>query len=197
MKLDLTGATSAPKTAASTHPVVVVDDALQTLCEQFQEIAPQAQKLEKQRKALSAQIGERTRRLFWAHFAGVTATSSTMLVAVGEKMLNLITQAKYSRTLTDDAPLRAAIGEELVTKWFTFATAFKIDFDKVPEAKQQEFATAIIKLAAEHECAEAVEAAQYVAPKPGFHEARTRELTTEQNLAVDQIIPVVAFPKLA
>lgn len=71
-----------------------------------------------------------------------------------------------------------------------------IDLDKAAEDKQDAFASGVIALAQSMGCMEAVSAKQCIQPRAGFHEARTTLLTPAQNLALDALMPVVAYAQL-
>ena len=196
-KLDVGGLAKPTKAANPSHPVVTPNDELSVLLDQFVVINPQFKTLKAQQETLSKQIGAQSKALFFSHFAGITPESSTMLVQVGDKTVKLIVKCRYSESLEDDAPLREALGEEIVDRWFRQSTKLAIDFDKVPEDSQEDFANAILTAAKELGVEGAVTAKQPITPKAGFHEARTSLLTPEQNLRLDEVLPVVAHPLMS
>ena len=91
----------------------------------------------------------------------------------------------------------SAIGREKTDKYFHWRTRYAVDYDKVPEDKQEAFASGIEELRERLGVpAEAVTAKQYIEPNPGFHESRTVLLTAEENARLDAVFPVVAHPLL-
>jgi hypothetical protein len=110
--------------------------------------------------------------------------------------IKLTTKNAYSTQLSDDAPLIAAIGQELVSRWFRQATVLKLDLDKCPEEKQEDFATQVLALADKLGVTDCVSAKQCIQPKAGFHEARTSILSADMNMKLDAVLPITAFPQL-
>lgn len=197
-KLDLGGKISATATSSRpTHPTVVVEDAeTRQLLEQFAQINPQYKTLKNQSETLSKQLAGKIKAIFFDRFKGVTPESSTLLVIAGGRSIKLTTKNAYSKSLTDDAGLIKAIGAELTSKWFRQATVLKLELDKMPEDRQEDFANQVIALAEKLGVTDALTASQCIQPKAGFHEARTTLLTPEQNLAVDAVLPITAYPQL-
>lgn len=193
-KLDLGGIkTAAPK---ENHPTVDIDDAdLQTLLDQFALVGPQVKTLTNQADTLKKQLAPRIKALFFKTFAGLEA-GSTMLVRAGGRTLKLITKNQYSSALDDEEALVAAIGKENVDRYFRHATVLKLDLNECPEDKQDEFATAVIELANALGVSACISAKQCIQPRPGFHESRTSILSEVENIALDKLIPVTAFPML-
>lgn len=198
MKLTaLAGLAPAPKSSRSApRTELAVDNETLTLLEQFGLVAPQFNTLKKQKETLAAQAAIGIKRAFFSVFAGVTPPDGTIVATAGGREIKLIVKNAYSSAVTDDSQLRAALGDELVNRWFRTRTTLKLDFDKVPEDKAEAFAEAVIKAARDLDVLPAVQPKECIQPKPGFHEARTTLLNAEQNLAVDAVLPITAFPML-
>jgi hypothetical protein len=196
-KLNLAGVASAPSSARSAHPTVEAPPEMQALLDQFALINPQFKTLKNQSETLSKQLAPHIRRLYYSRFNGVEAESSTLLVIAGGRTVKLTCKNSYAKTCTDETQLVAAIGQELTDKWFKQATVLKLDLDKAPEDKQEKFATAVLKLATDMGLPEeVVTATQCIQPKPGFHEARTSLLSVEQNVKLDSVLSITAYPQL-
>lgn len=196
-KLNLRGIQSAPSSARSAHPTIqIADQETQRLLEQFATINPQFKNLKNQSETLSKQLSPRIKALFFERFTGIEAESSTMLVTAGNRTIKLITKNSYSKLLLDDAALIAALGAELTAKYFKQATIIKLDLDKAPADKQEAFANGVIELAQKLGVTDAVSASQCIQPIVGFHEMRTTLLTAEQNIALDRVLPITAYPQL-
>jgi hypothetical protein len=196
-KLNIGAATAEPPKSKSKHATVTGGERLNELLKQFVVVNPEFKRYKAQQETLSRDIGAEARILYFDTFAGVVPESSTMLASGGLRDVKLIVKDRYSETLTNDAPLRAAIGKELVEKYFRWRTKYGIDYDKIPEDKQEAFAERVEALRVELGIpSEAVTAKQFIAPNAGFHESRTIILTPEQNKALDALIPVTAYPML-
>lgn len=195
-KINIGGATGNGAAKKKTeHATVEVGERLESLIREFIVVAPQAKRLESQRKALSGDIGSEARPLFFERFAGVVPDSSTMLAQVDGMTVKLIVKEKYAEGFTDDEALAGAIGRANVEKYFHWRTKYGIDYDKIPEDKQEAFAQGVEELRAKLGVpSEAITAKQYLEPNAGFHAARTTLLSVEQNKALDALIPVVAYP---
>jgi hypothetical protein len=195
-KLNLGAIAAAPSTARSAHPIVVAEGDTLKLLEQFAIIEPQFKTLKNQKETISKQLAPMIRRMWFERFNGVAPESSTLLVVAGGKTIKLTTKDAYSKTVTDEKGIVAAIGQELTTKYFRQATVLKLDLDKMPEDKQESFATAVIELAQKMGVTDGVSASQCIQPCPGFHEARTSILSVEQNAKLDAVLPITAYPQL-
>jgi hypothetical protein len=199
-KLNIGGLAQSPpsKSKAKAHPILQVSAESLALLEQFLEIEPQYKELEKQSKSLKQQIAPSIKADYFAQFAGSVASDSTQIALVGKKKqpVRLVFGSRYTSTLSDIRPVIMAIGEKLTSELFGESTLLTFDMDKMPEDKQQPFINGVIALAQKLGISQGITAKQYVKPLPGFHEARLRVLTTEQNVAVDAVLPFTAYPKL-
>jgi hypothetical protein len=196
-KLDLGGIKTAATSTRPTHPVVeITDKETLELLEQFVVINPQFKTLKNQSETLSKQLGPRIRALYFTRFAGVTPESSTMIAVAGGKSIKLTTKNAYTTKLLEETAIIQAIGAEMTAKYFRQATVLKLDLEKCPEDKQEAFAAGVLKLAGDLGVTDAVSATQCIQPVAGFHESRTSILTPEQNIAVDMVLPVTAYPQL-
>jgi hypothetical protein len=195
-KINLAGIAPAPSSARSAHPTVTLEGEAKTLLDQFAVIEPQFKTLKNQRETVTKQLAPHIRRLWFERFNGVEPESSTLLAIAGGKTIKLTTKNAYTKTVTDEALLVAAIGQELTSKFFRQATVLKLELDKMPEDKQESFATAVIELAQKMGVTDGVSASQCIQPVPGFHEARTTILNVEQNKKLDSVLSITAYPQL-
>jgi hypothetical protein len=194
LKLDIKSESKGP--AKSKHPVVKADVSTMQLLEQFEDVNPKFKDLKDQNETLSRQLATHIKALYFKHFAGVAADSTMLVKLASGKFVKLITTKKYSKKLEEESSLVSALGKTLVDKYFKQSTILKLDIDKVPESKQEAFASAVIDLANKMDVSEAVTAAQCFQPVEGFHDVRTTVLTEEQNLELDRVLGVVAYPQL-
>jgi hypothetical protein len=195
-KLNL-GVATTPKSTKANHASASLDATAAALLTQWVGINPQYKTLKNQVETLAKQLAPMIRATYFSRFAGVTPESSTMLVDCDGVAVKLIVKNAYSKLLLSEAGIVGAIGQELCNANFRQATVLKVDFDKVPDASQEEFAQAVLKLAAQMGATDAVSVSQCIQPKAGFHESRTTLLTPEQNEALDRVLPVTAYPLLS
>jgi hypothetical protein len=196
-KLNIGGAAVAAPAKTTKHPSVEVSERLEALIKQFIVVNPEYKKFKAQHETLSSTIGAESRILFFEHYSGVVAQSSTMLAHVNGREVRLIVKDQYSQSLADDTHLRAAIGDANVDKYFHWRTKYAVDYDLIPETQQEAFAAGVEELRVRLGVpAEAVTAKQFIEPNAGFHESRTVLLTPDQNKALDVVLPVRANPML-
>lgn len=196
-KLDLGGVAAAPKSARPSHPTITADANTDALLVQFAAVDPQFKTLKNQRDTLAKQLAAPIKSMFFSLWNGRQPESSTMLVTAGGRTIKLTVKNAYSSGVTNEAALYQAIGKELTDEWFAQSTTLALDLDVIAEDKRGAFAMAVIALRDEmglpQEC---VAAKQCIKPRAGFHEARTSILSAAQNIALDEIMPVVAYPQL-
>jgi hypothetical protein len=98
---------------------------------------------------------------------------------------------RYGR-LESEAPLLPILGERTGT-YFRQAFSLEIDGDKLPAGKAQELLTELEQLFARYHAAEALKVKEGIKPVPDFHTIRHTVLSPEQNLAINQLCPIVAM----
>jgi hypothetical protein len=203
-KLNLGALVKPAAKKATTHPQINASKETLALLEQFLEIEPKFKALEKQSKSLKQQIAPLIKGDVFSYFKGI-ALDVTQVVVAGLAGLRLTVKESYTRTVSDDRALITALAMNgmsmseaaaFVGRYFCQATKIEIDLDKVAEEKQSVFAEGVIALAEKLGITEGLTAKQYIAPRAGFHAARTTLLTVEQNQAIDTALPVSAFPVL-
>lgn len=199
-KLNIGGAVTAASPKKSEHPCVEVPERLEALLRQFVIVNPEYKKFKAQHETLSRSIGSESRLLFFEHYSGIVAGSSTLIAHVKDangnsREIKLVVKDQYSQSLTDDRLLRVAIGDDLVDAHFHWRTKYSVDYDLIPEAQQEAFAAGVEELRVRLGVpAEAVTAKQFIEPNAGFHESRTVLLTPDQNKDLDAVLPVRANP---
>jgi len=102
-------------------------------------------------------------------------------------------QNRYSQ-LPDEAGLMPVLGER-IGEFFRQSFELKIKGDKLPESSTQALMNELQALFAKYNCADALELKEGIKPVAEFHAARHLQLTPEQNLAVEQVCPIVAMVK--
>jgi len=102
-------------------------------------------------------------------------------------------QNRYSQ-LPDEHALLPVLGDR-TGRFFRQAFELKVSGDKLPEAKTQELLDELQELFARHGCLEALEVKSGIKPTKEFHAARHLQLTPAENLALDQVCPIIAMVK--
>ena len=195
-KLSLGGLVKTAEKKSASSPALTLSEESRALLEQFVAIAPKFKELEKQMKGLKAQIAPAIKGDYFAQLAGTSLDGSSMSAVVSDENVKLVFKNSYSTLCADDAPLVGVLGAELVARHFRQVTKLTLDLDKVAEEKQEAFVNAVINAAQELGITDGISAKQCIQPRAGFHAARTSLLTPEQNVAVDAIIPLSAYPQI-
>jgi hypothetical protein len=102
-------------------------------------------------------------------------------------------QNRYSM-LADESGLLPVLGDR-TGEFFRQSFELKIKGDKLPEDKTQELMNRLQALFAEFNATDALEVKEGIKPVEQFHAARHLALTPEQNLALEQVCPIVAMVK--
>jgi len=117
--------------------------------------------------------------------------SVTVLSPAGEVLITF--PNRYGR-LESEAPLLPILGEQ-AAKFFRQSFTLEIDGDKLPAANAQDLLNELQQLFARYHAAEALTVKEGIKPVPDFHTVRHTALTPEQNLALNQLCPIVAMIK--
>lgn len=102
-------------------------------------------------------------------------------------------QNRYPQ-LPDESGVAPILGEH-VDQFFAQAFEIKIKGDKLPADHAQELINEIQTLFARFNCGDALELKEGVKPASDFHAKRHLLLTPEQNLALEEVCPIVAVIK--
>ncbi|MEA3207892.1 MAG: hypothetical protein QOE70_949 [Chthoniobacter sp.] len=103
-------------------------------------------------------------------------------------------QNRYTQC-SDDGPLIELLGGERAGRFFRQAFELKIAGDKVPEAAVETLIAELQELFARHNASEALSAKATIKPTADFHAARHSQLTVEENLTLEKIVPIVVQVK--
>ena len=118
---------------------------------------------------------------------------SSISVASPQGEVLVTFQNRYSM-LPDETGLLPVLGNR-TDEFFRQSFELKIKGDKLPENRVQELMDKLQSLFAEFGATDALEVKEGVKPVEQFHAARHLELTPEQNLALEQVCPIVAMVK--
>ena len=119
------------------------------------------------------------------------ASSINVLSPAGEVLISF--PNRYGR-LESEAVLLPLLGEQ-TAQFFRQAFTLEIDGDKLPADNAQELLDQLQQLFARYHAAEALKVKEGIKPVPDFHTVRHTALTPEQNLALNQLCPIIAMIK--
>ena len=119
------------------------------------------------------------------------ATSLKVLSPAGEVLISF--PNRYGR-LESETMLLPILGEQ-TPRFFRQAFTLEIDGDKLPAENAQELLNQLQQLFARYHAADALKVKEGIKPVPDFHTLRHAALTPEQNLALNQLCPIIAMIK--
>jgi hypothetical protein len=118
------------------------------------------------------------------------ASSVNVLSPAGEVLISF--PNRYGR-LESEAMLLPLLGEQ-TAQFFRQAFTLEIDGDKLSADHAQELLDQL-QLFARHHAAEALKVKAGIKPVPDFHTVRHTALMPAQNLALNQLCPIIAMIK--
>jgi len=119
------------------------------------------------------------------------ASSVNVLSPAGEVLISF--PNRYGR-LESESMLLPILGEQ-TAQFFRQAFTLEIDGDKLPADNAQELLDQLQQLFARYHAAEALKVKEGIKPVPDFHTVRHTALTPAQNLALNQLCPIIAMIK--
>jgi Xaa-Pro aminopeptidase len=119
------------------------------------------------------------------------ASSVSVVSAAGEVLITF--PNRYGK-LESEAALVPIVGERTAS-FFRQAFTLEIDGDKLPAEKAQELLDQLQQLFSRYHAAEALKVKEGIKPVPDFHTVRHTALSPEQNLALNQVCPIIAMIK--
>jgi hypothetical protein len=118
-------------------------------------------------------------------------SSINVLSPAGEVLISF--PNRYGR-LESESVLLPILGEQ-TAQFFRQAFTLEIDGDKLPADNAQELLDQLQQLFARYHAAEALKVKEGIKPVPDFHTVRHTALRPEQNLALNQLCPIIAMIK--
>lgn len=103
-------------------------------------------------------------------------------------------QNRYGKLESED-PLLPILGQQ-TGRFFRQAFTLEIDGDKLPADHTQALLEELQELFAKYQAGDALKVKEGIKPVPDFHALRHTALTPEQNLALDQVCPIIAMVKV-
>ena len=119
------------------------------------------------------------------------ASSINVLSPAGEVLISF--PNRYGR-LESESVLLPILGEQ-TAQFFRQAFTLEIDGDKLPVDNAQELLDQLQQLFARYHAVEALKVKEGIKPVPDFHTMRHTALTPAQNLALNQLCPIIAMIK--
>ena len=197
-KINLTGiATSAAKTKTE-YPVL--PDPTGDVALLVADILSETEQLDALTGSLDAKKGE-LRRIAADHYfellhgrSDIPSSISCLDASTPPREVLIGFQNRY-KTLADEAPIVALIGETAAARFFRQKFELKVDGDKLPADRAEEIIGDLQAVFATHGCTDALSAKANIAPTPDFHIGRHTALDTETNKALDLAIPIITMCK--
>src|SRR5215472_10736863 len=146
--------------------------------------------LEGSTKAKKSEFRGWSAPFYWDVCQGNAEPPSSVLALSDTSQILLTYQDRYPAVEPDWSALTDIVGDKL-SQCVAETFEIKVDGSKIPPAEQQAFIEGLTALAEKHGATAAVVAKLKVKPVAGFHVARHRMLTPEQNKAFDALIPAV------
>ena len=146
-------------------------------------------------KLLKAEITSRARPFWFEANQGKAAPASSVVCCDkngGEVTVTF--QNKYAGTEQDEA-LVAAVGDKAAERFFRQSFEIKVNGDAIPADRAQAVIDGLQKLFAENNASDALKAKATFKPTAEYHEARHGQLTPEQNMAAERLVPCTAVVK--
>lgn len=199
MKLDISSlATSvkAPTKAKAEKPTLKVPaEIIDTLAAQLDELDALEGAVDVTKKSLVADLFPA-----WLDLNASSHTHNGTVVLKGEtRDIQMTFKSAFTKVAADKSDsIREAVGEATFNEFFRQKVDAKIDFDKVPEAKQQELFDGIATLLNGLGLVNCLTLSNVIIPVEGFNEVRASKLTKSQNEALEQVQKtIVSFKRVA
>ena len=130
---------------------------------------------------------------YFAQASGKVEAASSLQVLSPAGQVLISFPNRYGR-LESEAMLLPVLGEQ-TARFFRQAFTLEIDGDKLPAEGAQNLLNELEQLFARHQAADALKVKVGIKPAPDFHTVRHTALTREQNLALNQLCPIIAMIK--
>jgi hypothetical protein len=111
--------------------------------------------------------------------------------AAGEVLVTF--QNRYTK-IEDERPLIPLLGAD-VEKYFKQAFTLKIKGETLPQDRAQDIVNEIQEVLARHNAMDALDVSEEIKPIATFHDQRHTLFTPEQNVALNEVAPIVMMVK--
>lgn len=134
------------------------------------------------------------REFYFANSLGhMDVPSSVAVKATGGAEVLITFQNRYKQMTSNDGII-PILGQR-TEKYFRQKFTVEIDGDKLPEDKAQQLLEEMAKLCARYGAQDSLSYSECYKPTVDFHARRHLELTVAENIAVDEVCPIVAMVK--
>ena len=197
-KLDLSGLAKKDKGASKDYPLL--PDPTGDVSKLVRDIVDEQQQLDALDGSLRTKKAELTsmaKQFYFTSLHGRSDIPSSVECRNCSSAVLISFQNRY-KTLPDEAPLIAAVGEENAARFFRQSFELKVDGDKASELVGDAIGDLISEmqeLFAKHGASEALTAKSIIKPTKDYHIGRHTAFTPEQNEALERACPVIAAVK--
>jgi hypothetical protein len=192
-KLSFGGIAKKKADTKTAYPVFPDNPQIRELAQRIIERQQQFDALEGALKTDKAEMKCLVTPFYFTHNRGKVEVPSSVAVQSDTGEVLVLFQNRYSK-LDSEAPMLGVLGER-TGNYFRQAFNLTIDGDKLPTDRAQELLNDLAELFAKYSASDALQVAESVKPVPDFHSRRHLELTPEENVAVEQVCPIVAQVK--
>ena len=119
---------------------------------------------------------------------------SSVAVPCSRGQVLITYQNRYGK-LESEEPLLPILGHQ-TGRFFRQVFALEIDGDKLPAEHTQGLLDEVQELFAKYQASDALKVKEGIKPVSEFHDLRHTALRPEQNLALDQVCPIIAMVKV-
>jgi hypothetical protein len=130
---------------------------------------------------------------YFRHCSGKIDIPSSIAVRSPGGHVTVVFQNRYAK-LESEEPLVPVLGAN-ANKYFRQAFTLEIDGDKLPSERVQGLIDELQELFSKHDATEALKVRDSIKSVPEFHTIRHTVLRPEQNLALDQVCPIISMVK--
>jgi len=131
---------------------------------------------------------------YFTHGQGKLEVPTSIAVACPAGQVLITYQNRYGR-LESEEPLLPILGHQ-TGRFFRQAFTLEIDGDKLPADHTQDLLEGLQELFGKYQAGDALKVREGIKPVTDFHTLRHTALTPEQNLALDQVCPIIAMVKV-
>jgi len=192
-KLSFGGIAKKRADSKTAYPVFPDNPQIRELAQRIIERQQQFDALEGALKTDKAEMKCLVTPFYFTQNRGKLDVPSSVAIQSDTGELLVLFQNRYTK-LDSDAPMIGVLGDR-TGKYFQQAFNLTIDGDKLPTDRAQELLNDLVELFAKYNANDALQVAEAVKPVSDFHSRRHLELTPEENLAVEQVCPIVAQVK--
>ena len=192
----LSSAVTTPAKAKAEKPVLKADPkVIDALAEDLDTIEALTGSVDATKKSLIADLFPA-----WLDLNASSRVHNGTVVLKGEKRdIQMSFKSAFTKVPADKADtIKDAVGEATFNEFFRQKVEAKLDFDLVPEDKQQELFDGLAELLQKMGMVQALKLSNVVVPVDGFNEVRATSLTRAQNAALEEVQKtVVSFKRVA